>query len=199
SSLLMIRATAPRATRFMACPTRSAPNSRAWNRPVRATSFSPFPAAWRSCNDLPVKSCRRFHPAPIRRRPQNRMPQNSDAAMSEPLRPREPKQVEEAIAWALAHGKTLELLGHGSKRAIGRAGQWDGPFDRWGLVGIPPSDREELVISAKAGPPLADINAVVAQGRQQLAFEPMDYGPLLGGAPGAATIGGAIAANLSGP
>src|SRR5262249_56379809 len=76
-----------------------------------------------------VKSCRCFHRPPIRRRPQNRMPQNSDAAMSEPLRPREPKQVEEAIAWALAHGKTLELLGHGSKRAIGRAAQWDATLD----------------------------------------------------------------------
>ena len=34
---------------------------------------------------------------------------------------------------------------------------------------------------------------------QELAFEPLDYGPLFGGRPGAATIGGVIAANLSGP
>ena len=127
------------------------------------------------------------------------MPQNSDAAMSEPLRPREPKQVEEAVAWALEQGKTLELLGRGSKRAIGRAAQWDATLDLSGLMGITLYEPEELVMSAKAGTPLAEINAVVAQGRQQLAFEPMDYGPLLGGAPGAATIGGAIAANLSGP
>jgi glycolate oxidase FAD binding subunit len=127
------------------------------------------------------------------------MPQNSDAAMSEPLRPREPKQVEEAVAWALAQGKTLELLGHGSKRAIGRAAQWDATLDLSGLIGITLYEPEELVMSAKAGTPLAEINAVVAQGRQQLAFEPMDYGPLLGGASDAATIGGAIAANLSGP
>jgi glycolate oxidase FAD binding subunit len=127
------------------------------------------------------------------------MPQNSDAAMSEPLRPREPKQVEEAVAWALEQGKTLELLGHGSKRAIGRAAQWDATLDLSGLMGITLYEPEELVMSAKAGTPLAEINAVVAQGRQQLAFEPMDYGPLLGGASGAATIGGAIAANLSGP
>jgi glycolate oxidase FAD binding subunit len=54
-------------------------------------------------------------------------------------------------------------------------------------------------LSAKAGTPLAEIKALVAERHQQLAFEPMDYGPLLGTALGRGTIGGAIAANLSGP
>jgi glycolate oxidase FAD binding subunit len=119
--------------------------------------------------------------------------------MSEPLRPREPKQVEEAVAWALAQGKTLELIGCGTKRAIGRAAQWDATLDLSGLTGVTLYEPEELVLSAKAGTPLTQINALVAEQRQQLAFEPMDYGPLLGGEPGAGTIGGAIAANLSGP
>jgi glycolate oxidase FAD binding subunit len=119
--------------------------------------------------------------------------------MSEPLRPREAKQVEEAIAWALAQGKTLELIGCGTKRAIGRAAQWDATLDLSGLAGVTLYEPEELVLSAKAGTPLTQINTLVAEQRQQLAFEPMDYGPLLGGAPGAGTIGGAIAANLSGP
>jgi len=119
--------------------------------------------------------------------------------MSEPLRPREPKQVEEAIAWALAQGKTLELIGCGTKRAIGRAAQSDATLELSGLTGVTLYEPEELVLSAKAGTALTQINALVAEQRQQLAFEPMDYGPLLGGAPGAGTIGGAIAANLSGP
>src|SRR6266567_1465210 len=119
--------------------------------------------------------------------------------MSEPLRPREPKQVEEAIAWALAQGETLELIGCGTKRTIGRAAQWDATLDLSGLAGITLYEPEELVLSAKAGTPLTEINALVAEQRQQLAFEPMDYGPLLGGELGAGTIGGAIAANLSGP
>jgi glycolate oxidase FAD binding subunit len=118
--------------------------------------------------------------------------------MSEPLRPRQAKQVEEAIAWALSEGKTLELVGGGSKRAIGRAAQWDATLDLSGLAGITLYEPEELVLSAKAGTPLSQINAVVAERRQQLAFEPMDYGPLLGTVAGG-TIGGAIAANLSGP
>jgi glycolate oxidase FAD binding subunit len=119
--------------------------------------------------------------------------------MSEPLRPREPKQVEEAVAWALAQGKTLELIGCGTKRAIGRAAQWDATLDLSGLTGVTLYEPEELVLSAKAGTPLTEINALVAEQRQQLAFEPMDYGPLLGGEPGPGTIGGAIGANLSGP
>jgi glycolate oxidase FAD binding subunit len=119
--------------------------------------------------------------------------------MSEPLRPREAKQVEEAIAWALAHGKTLELVGAGSKRAIGRAAQWDATLDLSGLVGITLYEPEELVLSAKAGTPVAEIQAAIAEKQQELAFEPMDYASLLGGVSGAGTIGGAIAANLSGP
>ena len=119
--------------------------------------------------------------------------------MSEPLRPRDAKQVEEAISWALAQGKTLEVIGHGSKRAIGRAAQWDATLDFSGLSGVTLYEPEELVLSAKAGTPLDDIEALAADKRQELAFEPMDYGPLLGGAARAATIGGVIAANLSGP
>jgi glycolate dehydrogenase FAD-binding subunit len=119
--------------------------------------------------------------------------------MSEPLRPRDPKQVEDAICWALAQGKTLELIGHGSKRAIGRAAQWDATLDLSALKGVTLYEPEELVLSAKAGTPLHEIEVLVAEKRQELAFEPMDYGPLLGGAVGAATIGGVIASNLSGP
>ena len=51
----------------------------------------------------------------------------------------------------------------------------------------------------EAGTPLAEIEALVAASGQELAFEPMDYGPLLGVTPDGGTIGGAIAANLSGP
>src|SRR5436305_6286424 len=119
--------------------------------------------------------------------------------MTEPLRPRDSKQVEEAISWVLAQGKTLEVIGHGSKRAIGRAAQWDATLDLSGLSGVTLYEPEELVLSAKAGTPVSQIETLVAEKRQELAFEPMDYGPLLGSEIGAATIGGAIAANLSGP
>ncbi len=55
------------------------------------------------------------------------------------------------------------------------------------------------MLSAKAGTPLSEIEALLEKNNQQLAFEPMDYGPLFGGKAGQGTLGGAIAANLSGP
>src|SRR6202042_1166841 len=115
------------------------------------------------------------------------------------LTPRDAAEVEQAIRSVLADGKTLEVVGHGTKRAIGRAAQWDATLDLSALTGVTLYEPEELVLSAKAGTPLAEIEALVAASKQELAFEPMDYGPLLATAGGAATIGGVLAANLSGP
>src|SRR5271156_955222 len=119
--------------------------------------------------------------------------------MADTLKPRDAAEVEQMISSALATGKTLELIGRGTKRAIGRAAQWDATLDLSGLSGVTLYEPEELVLSAKAGTPLAEIETLLATSRQELAFEPMDYGALLGTEIGAATIGGAIAANLSGP
>jgi glycolate oxidase FAD binding subunit len=119
--------------------------------------------------------------------------------MTENLEPRDGKDVEQAIQWALANGKVLELIGRGTKRAIGRAAQWDATLDLSGLSRVTLYEPEELVLSAMAGTPLAEIESLVAASNQFLAFEPMDYGVVLGEPPGAGTIGGAIAANLSGP
>ncbi len=118
---------------------------------------------------------------------------------AENLKPRDGAEVEQAIQWAVAGGKALELVGHGSKRAIGRAAQWDVTLDLSVFSGVTLYEPEELVLSAKAGTPLAEIEALAAASGQELAFEPMDYGPLLGIAAGAGTIGGVLAANLSGP
>ncbi len=119
--------------------------------------------------------------------------------MADTLKPRDAAEVEQAIRSALADGQALEVVGHGTKRAIGRAAQWDATLDLSALTGVTLYEPEELVLSARAGTPLAEIEALVAASKQELAFEPMDYGPLLGTSPGAATIGGVLAANLSGP
>ncbi len=119
--------------------------------------------------------------------------------MSDTLKPRDGKDVEAAVQWALAEGRALELVGQGSKRALGRPAQTDLTLDLSGLSGVTLYEPEELVLSAKAGTPLAEIEALVAANGQQLAFEPMDYAPILGAVAGRGTIGGALAANLSGP
>ncbi|MCC6948064.1 MAG: FAD-binding protein [Bradyrhizobiaceae bacterium] len=119
--------------------------------------------------------------------------------MTDILKPRDEKDIGEALQWALAEGKTLEVVGHGTKRAIGRAAQTDFTLDLSGLAGVDLYEPEELILSARAGTPLAEIETLLAAHNQELAFEPMDCGPLLGGEPGRGTLAGTLAANLSGP
>lgn len=104
-----------------------------------------------------------------------------------------------AVQWALAEEAPLEILGHGSKRGIGRPLQTEHTLDLSKLTGVTLYEPAELVLSARAGTPLAEIERLLADNGQQLAFEPMDYGPLLGAERGRGTIGGVLATNLSGP
>jgi glycolate oxidase FAD binding subunit len=115
------------------------------------------------------------------------------------IQPRDAQEVEDAVRWALGHDKALEVAGQGSKRGIGRPSQTDLTLDLSRLTGVTLYEPAELVLSARAGTPLAEIEALLEENNQELAFEPMDYGPLFGAEPGQGTLGGAIAANLSGP
>jgi glycolate oxidase FAD binding subunit len=121
------------------------------------------------------------------------------ATMTDRLQARDAKDVEGAVQWALGAGRGLEILGHGSKRLIGRPARTDLALDLSALSGITLYEPEELVLSARAGTSLNEIEALIAAKGQRLAFEPMDCGPLLGGPVGRGTIGGTIAANLCGP
>ncbi|MGB3416249.1 MAG: FAD-binding protein, partial [Mesorhizobium sp.] len=104
-----------------------------------------------------------------------------------------------AVQWALSEEASLETVGHGSKRGIGRPIQTEHTLDLSKLTGVTLYEPAELVLSARAGTLLADIEKLLADNHQQLAFEPMDYAPLLGAEAGRGTIGGVLAANLSGP
>jgi glycolate oxidase FAD binding subunit len=119
--------------------------------------------------------------------------------MSETFKPRNDKETAELVRWAHDHETPLEIIGHGTKRGFGRPLDMDHVLDMSSLSGIDLYEPEELVLRAGAGTPLAEIEAALAENSQQLAFEPADYGPLYGEPAGHATIGGVIAANLSGP
>ncbi|MWD29176.1 FAD-binding protein, partial [Aquicoccus sp. SCR17] len=67
-----------------------------------------------------------------------------------------------------------------------------------GLSGIALYEPGALTLVARAGTPVAEIEATLAAEGQRLAFEPMDHRALMG-TKGAATIGGVAAANVSGP
>ena len=67
-----------------------------------------------------------------------------------------------------------------------------------GLSGITLYEPGALTLVAQAGTPVAEIDAALEAEGQQLAFEPMDHRGLMGTS-GEPTIGGVVAANISGP
>ena len=117
----------------------------------------------------------------------------------ETLRPADESEAIEALGWACGGEHRLELVSGGSKRELGRPCKAAARLDLSGLSGITLYEPEELVLTARPGTPLTEIAARLAQHGQALAFEPPDLGPLLGAAEGRATLGGCMAANLSGP
>src|SRR5947209_6737600 len=119
--------------------------------------------------------------------------------MAHTLRPRDAKDVASVVEWAAGEGKTLEVIGRGSKRGVGRAAQWDLTLDLSELTGVTLYEPEELVLSARGGTSIAEIEALIGSKGQELAFEPMDCGPLFGAGANKGTLGGVLAANVSGP
>lgn len=117
-------------------------------------------------------------------------------------RPTDEAQLAEAVATALAAGEPLEIVGGGSKRQLGRPTQLPHRLDLGAFSGIRSYEPAELVLTAGAATPLAEIDRALAAAGQMLAFEPPDWTGLLGGAPEAPvaqTLGGVLACNMAGP
>ncbi len=102
------------------------------------------------------------------------------------------------IADARASKRPLAIEGGGTRAGLGRAAQVEATLSTKALTGITLYEPAELVIAAKAGTPLAEIEATLAARGQRLPFEPMDHRALLG-TQGEPTIGGITACNISGP
>jgi glycolate oxidase FAD binding subunit len=81
---------------------------------------------------------------------------------------------------------------------LGKPMRCDQVLDLSGLSGVVDYAPEELVVTLRAGTPLSEIEALLAQRNQMLAFEPPDLGPLLGGKAGQGTLVGAMMGNLAG-
>jgi glycolate oxidase FAD binding subunit len=111
-------------------------------------------------------------------------------------------ELRDAVAAVLAAEEPVEVFGGGSKRGLGRPMQTAHTLDLSRLSGIRDYAPNELVLTAGAATPLADIERALAAAGQMLAFEPPDWRGLLGGPEdqtGEPTLGGALACNLSGP
>ncbi len=121
-----------------------------------------------------------------------------DAALAT-LDIRDAADAVEALRVANARHMPHAILGAGSKKRLGRHSPLQEQISTRALTGVTLYEPEELVLSARAGTALREIEELLDAHHQQLAFEPMDYAPLLGGAAQSATIGGVIAVNASGP
>jgi glycolate oxidase FAD binding subunit len=108
------------------------------------------------------------------------------------------RELARVLADARAAKTPLEVIGGGSKQTIGRPIQTAASVSSKALRGIPLYEPTEMVMAARTGTPLSQVEMALAERGQMLAFEPVDYGPLLGGEAGQATIGGVFAANVSG-
>ncbi len=107
------------------------------------------------------------------------------------VRPRSPEEVVDAVRWASANGVGVLPVGTGGRTTPARG---DGPFmvlamDR--LSGLEIYEPADVTLTAKAGTPLADIEATLAEHRQWLPFDPPQVS--------SRTLGGLVATGESGP
>ncbi len=114
------------------------------------------------------------------------------------LKARDAKDVEQAVRDAIASEQPLEIIGHGSKRAIGQPMATNALLDVSALNGVVSYEPHELIITVQAGAPLADVLSLIDSKNQEFSFDPVNTAPLLGTSAGAGTIGGMIASGLSG-
>ena len=99
------------------------------------------------------------------------------------------------VADAHALRRPLSIEGNGSKRGLGRPIETPAVLRMSGLRGIVAYEPEELVITLRAGTPLGEVEAELAEKNQCLAFEP---GSWSFEANASATIGGTVAAGVAG-
>ncbi|MEM7259054.1 MAG: glycolate oxidase subunit GlcE [Pseudomonadota bacterium] len=99
--------------------------------------------------------------------------------------------IQQRIATAITNKQPLNIIGGNSKSFLGNPTNAD-ELDVSGHCGIVTYEPTELVITARAGTPISDINNALAEHGQMLAFEPPHFNHK-------ATIGGTVAAALSGP
>ena len=119
--------------------------------------------------------------------------------MDEILRPATEWELKSMMGTLVERQIPVEIIGAGSKRGVGRPVGAPLALTTSGMRGISLYEPSELVMSARAGTPLSQIEVELAGRGQMLAFEPIDLGPTLGAQAGIQTIGAVFAANVSGP
>jgi glycolate oxidase FAD binding subunit len=114
------------------------------------------------------------------------------------LTPADEPHLAAIVADATARKTPLAIAGAGTRSGLGRPMQTATTVSTLLMTGVMLYEPAELVLSARAGTPLKEIETLLADNRQRLAFEPMDHRGIYG-SNGTPTIGAVAAANLSGP
>ena len=114
------------------------------------------------------------------------------------MRPVDEREFARVLAEAAATATSVEVTGGASKRNIGRPLACAVNLSTKSLRGVTLYEPGEMVMSARAATPLAQIEEALAERRQMLAFEPIELASVAGGDPGTQTIGGVFASNTSG-
>jgi len=118
--------------------------------------------------------------------------------VSELFRPAAEWELQSMIARLAREKRGIEIVGHGALRNTGRVASSDVVLTTSGLKGVTLYEPTELVMSARSGTPVFEIEQILAARGQMLAFEPVDLGPATGAPGGALSIGGVFATNFSG-
>lgn len=118
-------------------------------------------------------------------------------------RPRNEDELAGIVREAEGHsasfqGASLNVQGGGTRAGLGRPGNNAVTISTADLSGVTLHEPAEMVISARAGTPLRVVEETLAEKGQMLPFEPMDHRAIYG-TNGEPTIGGVVAANVSGP
>lgn len=112
--------------------------------------------------------------------------------------PRTEAEAAQLVADLALTRRPVTIQGGATRAGVGRPIQTEATISTLHLTGITLHEPAELVISARAGTPVAEIEAALAAKGQMLPFEPMDHRTIFG-TRGEPTIGGVVAGNHSGP
>jgi len=118
---------------------------------------------------------------------------------SDLIYPESEKEVSDLIKKFYKSNIPVEIIGLGSKRNIGKPLQCAKTLSLFKLNGIIEYFPEELYIKVKAGTRMSEIEDILEKNKQQLAFEPIDFGYLFLGKSNYGSAAGQIACNISGP
>ncbi|MGI9514619.1 MAG: glycolate oxidase subunit GlcE [Anderseniella sp.] len=113
------------------------------------------------------------------------------------MKPKSEHELADTVRASAAKGTGLQIRGGGSRAGLGH-GVTGELLDTTGVTGVSLYEPGALTIVAAAGTPLETIEKTLAKEGQRLPFEPMDHRALYG-TNGKSTIGGVVAANISGP